>query len=246
MVYRIADSEVIDFVNDPEVFEFMGNEFSLSDFMVVQNLPEDVTQSLTDTGYNDGYMPRGGGNSDTAVYAVSLKDFHSLGELNIALLEWVDNLVEMIPNDEVIVELTPKLDERNYDPDFIDTPPYDEWSGEINDIIDSVNRELSTFHASIAMLTELREGKDVTDQQVVDAFDAAYRNGLPHTDGLKAYEDMEDVENRILGRAEIDGTIDPGLVGDLASHIAHMDEVVRDVVVALEPLAKAVVQKRDK
>lgn len=246
MVYRIADSEVIDFTNDPEVFEFMGTEFSMTDFMVVQNLPEDVTQSLADAGYNDGYMPRGAGNSDTAVYAVSLKDFHSLGELNIALLEWVDNLVEMIPDDGAVIELTPTLDENAYDPDFIDTPPYDDWSGEINDILDSVNRELSTYHASVAMLTELRDGKDVTDQQVVDAYDAAYRNGLPHTDGLHAYEDMVDVENRILGRAEIDGDIDPGEVGDLASLIAHMDEVVHDVAVALEPLAKAVAQKRDK
>src|SRR5699024_9302150 len=88
VVYRITDSDHIDFTIHPQVFEFMGTEFSMSDFMVAQNLPEDVTQSLADAGYNDGYMPRGAGNSDTAVYAVSLKDFHSLGELNIALLEW--------------------------------------------------------------------------------------------------------------------------------------------------------------
>lgn len=246
MVYRITDSEVIDFTNDPEVFEFMGTEFTMSDFMVVQNLPEDVTQSLADAGYNDGYMPRGAGNSDTAVYAVSLEDFHSLGELNIALLEWVDSLVELIPNDGAVVELMPALDERTYDPDVIDTPPYDEWSGEISDIIDSLNGELSTYYDSVAMLTELRDGKDVTDQQVMDAYDAAYRNGLPNADGLHAYEDMEDVENRVFGRAEIDDTIDPHEVGDLAAHVAFMDEVVRDVATALEPLAKAVAQKQDK
>lgn len=93
MGYRVTEHATVNLENTEDTFKFLGYDFDLSDFQAFTSWTgtEKLGEQAKELGYGDGYTPRGGGNSDTAFYAVNLSDYHSEDVIHIALIEHSDD-----------------------------------------------------------------------------------------------------------------------------------------------------------